>query len=111
VDFLFCFNVVIKNKFQVRTFLFPQSRGGWIFQKNFPYVSLFNYVLTNLKEVGLLDKLMKKQLELIKAGDTCEVSSFQAIDFGNVVLAFIMLAIGIVVSLVLLGVENLKRFI
>ena len=52
---------------------------------------------------------MKKQLELIKAGGTCEESSFQAIDFGNVVLAFIMLVIGIVVSLVLLGVENLKR--
>ena len=53
---------------------------------------------------------MKKQLELIKAGGTCEESSFQAIDFGNVVLAFIMLVIGIVVSLVLLGVENFKRF-
>jgi len=63
--------------------------------------------LDNFNEVGLLDQLMKKQLELMRA-ETCEESSFQAINFGNVILVFILLLIGIFVSLLLLGIEYLK---
>lgn len=88
--------------------MFLQNSGGWVFQKNSPYVSLFNHFLDNFNEVGLLDNLMKKQLEVII--DKCEEpSSFQAINFGNVVLAFILLLIGILISLVLLGIEYLNR--
>jgi hypothetical protein len=89
--------------------LFLQTSGGWIFQKNSPYVSLFNYFLDNFNEVGLLDKLMKKKLELMRA-EACEESSFQAINFGNVILVFILLLIGIFASLVLLGIEYLKSY-
>jgi len=87
--------------------LFFQDSGGWIFPKNSPFVSLFNYFLNNFDEVGLLDKLMKKQLELITT-NTCDESSFQAINFENVALVFILLLIGILISLLLLGIEYLK---
>ncbi len=93
----------------VTNFLFLQVSAGWIFQKNSPYISLFNYFLNNFDEVGLFDKLMKKQLELITV-ETCEKSSFQAINFGNVVFVFILLSIGIFVSLLLFGIECLKSY-
>jgi hypothetical protein len=54
---------------------------------------------------------MKKQLESTTPDTFGESSSgFQPINFGNVVLVFIILFIGIFISLVFLGMEYLKSY-
>jgi len=91
----------------LRLCCFFQAVGGWVFQKDSPYVSMFNYFLNNFRESGYLDKFMKNHLEARRL-ESCETSSFQAIYFENVFMIFLLLFVGVLVSLLLLGIECIK---
>ena len=69
---------------------------------------MFNYFLDNFKEAGYLDKFMKNHLESRRLESCDNTSNFQAIYFENVLMIFVLLFVGVLASLLLLGIECLR---
>lgn len=99
-------NVASKPYFQVT--------GAWAFQKNSPYTPLFNFYISELREGGMIDRLQRKTFLQRKHVSKCEKEQlsndgdgqFEPIKLNNIVFAFAILWVGMILSLVSLYVEN-----
>jgi hypothetical protein len=78
---------------------------AWAHQKGSPYVPLFNFHLTRIRETGQVIRTMTKYTGT-GAGGSCNVSNFKPIVIQNIFTAFLTLLVGVVVALILLGVEK-----
>ena len=78
------------------------------FQKNSPYLPLFNYYLKEMREKGTLEKIM---LDYEVADQVCPDLSGLPIGFDSCFTAFLVLLVGMAVGLILLCLECFSRFI
>ena len=67
---------------------------SWGFQKDSPYIKIFNYHINNLRESGTIDKIL---FEGEVNGQVCRSGNGQyyAIRFTNILSAFVALCFGI----------------
>ena len=85
----------MRNKFQVSI--------AWAFQKNSPYLHLFNYYIDTLLESGTIDKIMKEAVSIgTLAAISCEDDSgsdgtgqYSPISMKNILSAFVILLVGV----------------
>lgn len=80
---------------------------AWAFQKNSQYLEVFNYQLNKLKQTGHLDRILKT-LIAERPEIPCE-SGFQPIKIKAIFTAFIMLAGGAALAIVLSIIERLIK--
>lgn len=83
---------------------------SWAFQKNSPYLPLFNFLLGQAKESGLDQKLIKAALDS-KVNLDCDTveASFSSISYREIFTAFFILGIGAALSLGMAIIENLSE--
>ncbi|XP_060828637.1 probable glutamate receptor [Bombus pascuorum] len=84
-----------------------QTWVGFGVSKRFPYKRSIDTSIIKLREVGLIDILKDRWLHHI---NNIEKTPFKRIDMHQVYLLFKMLFIGIVLSLIILSLENLIFF-
>ena len=81
------------------------DKGGIGFQKNSPYVRLFNHYLRKMKENGILKRIMKKYAyDTVNCFDN---KGTKSISFKSCFTAFIILLFGMIVAILLMTCENL----
>ena len=74
-------------------------------QKDSPFLGIFNHYLHEMKEKGALDQIMKKY----KSGaQNCPDMSGQPLGFDSCALAFLALIGGVMIGLILMGMEYLS---
>ena len=74
-------------------------------QKDSPFLGIFNHYLHEMKEKGALDQIMKKY----KSGaQNCPDMSGQPLGFDSCFLAFLALICGLMIGLILMGMECLS---
>ncbi|XP_071750237.1 uncharacterized protein [Lepeophtheirus salmonis] len=78
---------------------------AWITKKRFRYLELFNFHLTKLIEAGYLNRIYMR----LGTGKTpsCEKDDFTPIKISNIISAYAILGIGILVSIGILVLEKL----
>ncbi len=91
-----CEIIPIPEKFETKPYAFG-------FQKNSPYVDIFNYYLGQLRETGALHKLKSKY---VKKEPACPNTAGLPIGFANSISAFLVLSFGLGLGLALLMLEN-----
>ena len=78
------------------------------FQKDSPYLPLFNYYLKEMREKGRLEKIM---LDYEVADQVCPDLSGLPIGFDSCFTAFLVLLVGMAVGLISFCLECFSRFI
>ena len=81
-------------------------KTGFPFQKNSPYLKIFNRKIKDLKEKGILSKIINKHRLTPR---NCQTSSATTIDVEDCFTAYLIWACGLVLGLLFLMVE--KSFI
>ena len=76
------------------------------FQKNSPYLGLFNYYLNDMRERGRLQQIFKKYAN---APQKCPDYSGQALGFNSCFTAFLILLVGFGSSAMLWAMERLAK--
>ena len=90
----------IKAKYDVK----PLAFG---FQKDSPFLGLFNYYLKEMRETGTLDQIMKKY----ESGpQVCEDYSGKPLGFGSVSAAFIIMVFALILVLTIFLFEYVVSF-
>ena len=90
-----CEMKAIKAKYDVK----PLAFG---FQKDSPFLGLFNYYLKEMRETGTLDQIMKKY----ESGpQVCEDYSGKPLGFGSVSAAFIVIIFALISVLIIFILE------
>ncbi|KAG5342852.1 GLRK protein, partial [Acromyrmex charruanus] len=88
-----------------------KANTTWItiaFQKNYRYRKNFEYAITKFREVGLLDDL--KNTWFNAKLEEIDQEIFSPIDFHQVYFIFLMLYYGILISFVILILENITYY-
>ncbi|XP_018313472.1 uncharacterized protein [Mycetomoellerius zeteki] len=88
-----------------------RANATWItiaFQKNYRYRKNFDYAIIKFREVGLIDNLRDNWFN-IRLEDT-DQEIFNPIDFHQVYLIFLILYCGILISFVILILENIMYY-
>ena len=75
-----------------------QTGAAWAFQKDSPYLELFNHHLSLLVGSGVADRLMHKQMEEKPATPCATTSTITAVSIESTVAAFVVLIAGAVAS-------------
>ncbi|XP_011069076.1 PREDICTED: uncharacterized protein LOC105154957 [Acromyrmex echinatior] len=101
--------MALSRKCQLRAT--SKANTTWItiaFQKNYRYRKNFEYAITKFREVGLLDDLKNTWFN----GKLEEIDQeiFNPIDFHQVYFIFLMLYYGILISFVILILENITYY-
>ena len=86
-----------------------QTEAAWAFPKNYPYLDAINYHLSEIISKGLSERLMIQQMDEKVAG-TCDISPFNPISIESTLAAFIVLVLGVIVSVGILAFEK-TRFV
>ena len=74
------------------------------FSKTFPYASLFNNAISQAKEAGSLQRILKKWA--IKTRTDCNSGTgFESMGWENVISAFVMIGGGLLLSLLVCCIE------
>ena len=81
----------------------PQAMG---FQKDSPFLPLFNYYLNEMKEKGSLKQI---QVKYEPPPQICPDYSGKSLGFSSVFAAFGVLFFGVGISLILFGLEKLTQ--
>ena len=76
------------------------------FQKNSPYVEIFDYYLRELLEEGIVDKIKEKYRTL---PPDCGNSAGKPLGFTNCFTAFLPLVLGTIIALIIALFENLFK--
>ena len=77
---------------------------GFGFPKHFPFIDLFNYFISKNFENGNLKRIKEKWLK--KTSKVCGSSTqLDSMGFDNVVSAFILIIIGIVITIIVFIIE------
>ena len=76
------------------------------FQKDSPFLSLFNYNLNEMKEKGSLKQI---QVKYEPASQTCPDYSGKPLGLGAVFSLFVVFIFGVGIALILFGLENLTQ--
>ncbi|XP_045123554.1 glutamate receptor ionotropic, kainate 4-like [Portunus trituberculatus] len=77
--------------------------SSYTFRKDAPYKLIFDHEITRMMEAGLLDREIRRK----QAKATCEKESITPIGFHNTFTALLLLATGVLLSLLLLLIERL----
>ncbi|GAB1860040.1 Glutamate receptor 1-like [Camponotus japonicus] len=78
------------------------------FQKNYPYKKTIDYALIKFNEVGLMDALKDRWMNIrMEEYKNIEEIQFKMIDLHQVYLIFLILCWGTLISLVILVLENI----
>ncbi|KAL0117723.1 hypothetical protein PUN28_008848 [Cardiocondyla obscurior] len=77
-------------------------------QKNYPYKKSINYVLIKMKEVGLTNSLINYWFNVRL--ENPQQAVFKTIDMNQVYLIFLILSYGILLSLLILVLENITYY-
>lgn len=79
---------------------------GFAFPKNSPYLHVFNHRISVLRESGQLDLVFGRYRKVMT---TCPgQGSFKEIGYPNIFTAFLVLAVGILLGLILVAGEAAK---
>ena len=76
------------------------------FQKDSPFLPLFNYYLNEMKEKGSLKQI---QVKYEPASQTCPDYSGKPLGLGAVFSLFVVFIFGVGIALILFGLENLTQ--
>ena len=85
-----------------------QDSTTWVFRKNSPLIDLFSYELNQLKETGVIGKIIGNYID----EDTpvfCETSSFKPIEYENIFTAFVLLVVGAILAIMAVVFERIRR--
>ena len=86
-----------------------QAQAAWAFQKESPYLEIFNLQLNKIKASGLSVKLLLQQLKDAEFASNCGAKlAFDEIKFESVLMAFVLLAVGVVAAVVTLVGERTR---
>ena len=78
------------------------------YPKHFPYAALFDKVIRQTKENGQMDRILKKWV--VKPRSDCVTGTgFESMGLANLILAFAVIAGGLLVSLLVLTLEIYKN--
>ena len=80
-----------------------QARGALAFQKDSPYLQIFNHQLSLLKMAGIVDRLMQNVGSPIITN--CNKTPYNDIKIENILVAFIILACGTIAAMGILIIE------
>ena len=94
-QFVNCEVVATQGKYFHRPF-------AWPFQKNSPYLDIFNFYIGELMEKGQWNAIMSKY---VAPAQVCPDLSGQAVEFSTCFTAFLLLLVGFLLSLLCLAVE------
>ena len=99
-------NVLYKDNclFTQIPYEFKSYRVAIGFSKTFPYTSLFNKAISQTKEAGSLERILKKWATKTRTDCNSE-TGFESMGWENVISAFAMIGGGILVSLLVCCVE------
>ena len=99
-------NVLYKDNclFTQIPYEFKTYRVAIGFSKTFPYTSLFNKAISQAKEAGSLERILKKWATKRRTDCNSE-TGFKSMGWENVISAFAMIGGGILVSLLVCCVE------
>ena len=81
---------------------------GFGFPKKFPYASLYNQAVKQSNENGQMTRILIKWTAKPRA-DCASGSGFDSMGIENVISAFAVVALGLLVSIIVLSVEFYKR--
>ena len=85
------------------------SDGSFGVRKGFPYARFLNHEIGMMKESGLVQKLIEKYALEEPNCDTEKESGNQvSITFQKVIFPFVLILVGIILSLIFLAVETIK---
>ena len=90
-----CLIVVTEGKYFTRPY-------GWPFPKFSPFVDIFNFYISEFIEKGQWNAIVKKYSPLPQV---CPDMSGTAIEFSNVISAFLILICGAILAFLLFGIE------
>lgn len=100
-QFQVCKIVAIPSKYDFKPYAFG-------FQKNSPFLGIFNFYLKEMKEKGSLDQILNKYEA---KPQECPVYTREALSIGNVITAFGILFLGAGFALFLVGIEFMSSLI
>ena len=96
-EYVNCEVIDVPSKFNI-------NRYAFAFQKDSPYLPIFNYYLKLLDQQGTFHKLKKKYQVLPQ---NCQGSGGSAIGFESTLTAFLAFILGMLLGMVLLIIERL----
>nr|XP_027220187.1 uncharacterized protein LOC113812484 [Penaeus vannamei] len=95
---------VVKDTYLMKEQVYP-GHTSWFLPKNTAYTTQISRFLTRLREVGLMQKLFRNHFASVTAFEAGQRTGPQALSIGQLQGAFLLLAFGVVTSLVILSVE------
>ncbi|XP_037790683.1 uncharacterized protein LOC119586052 [Penaeus monodon] len=108
-SYSYLMNVQIRYNVTKDTYLIPSQvypgHVSWFLPKNTAYTAKISRFLTRLKEVGLLQKLFKNHFQSVASFEAEQRTGPQALSIGQLQGAFLLLALGVVTSFVILLIE------
>ncbi|TRY71158.1 hypothetical protein TCAL_09674 [Tigriopus californicus] len=89
--------------------IYDQKVFAYGFQKNSPFLPIFNFHLKRMLERGSMNQVVEKYLSV--AGQQCQDLSGAPLGFENCFTAFLLFLIGCLVSVVIIFGEYFARFL